>query len=155
MIKNLFDRKDKSFTLLELILVVVLMGIMAAYAIPSYQKAIEKNEERVAIAKLQAIVAGMKIYNAQKGDYPAFDMPNVTSINQNLGLSVVPDTMTYTCYQASGIDTDVCTALHPDPNNWRIHWHPTGGGANTIHCSVAGPACPSCPFWNVSPYSCG
>ena len=152
------NRTERSFTLLELILVVTLMGILAGYAIPSYQRAIEKNEERVALAKLQAMVAGMKIYNAKHGDYPNVDMPNVTSINQTLGLSIVPDNMTYTCYPVAPLpstDTDVCTALHPNPNNWRIHWHPTGSGANTIHCSTLGSACPSCPFWNVDPYSCG
>ena len=149
------NRTERSFTLLELILVVILIGVMAGYSIPSYQKAIEKNEERVALAKLETIVAGMKIYNAKHSGYPNVDMPNVTAINQTLGLNIVADGMTYTCYQQVGGDQNVCTAWHPSPSDWRIHWHTNNSGANTIHCSLVGPACPSCPFWNVAPYSCG
>ena len=143
------DRREQSFTLIELMIVVVIIGVIAGFAIPGYQKAIEKNEERVAHVKLRAIGAGMKIYNAKHGDYPNVDMPNLASINQTLGLNIVPDSMTYTCYQVSGSDLDVCKALHPKPNDWRIHWHPLlgagGGGPDTIHCHT-GPACPSCPF---------
>ena len=51
----------KAFTLLELIVVVVIIGVIAGFAIPGYQKAIEKGEERTAIIKLKGIMAGMKI----------------------------------------------------------------------------------------------
>ena len=36
------NRTERSFTLLELILVVILIGIMTGVGIPGYQKAIEK-----------------------------------------------------------------------------------------------------------------
>ena len=147
------NRTERSFTLLELILVVILIGVMAGYGVPSYQRAIEKNEERVAIVKLQTIVAGMKIYQAKHGDYPAVDMPDLTSINQTLGLNIVADNMSYDCDPNDLTDPDVCKARHP--SDWRIHWHPGDSGAGTIHCSNQGPACPSCPFWDVVPYSCG
>lgn len=149
------NRAKRSFTLLELILVVVLIGVMAGVGIPSYQKAIEKNEERVALAKLQAIVGGMKIYKAKHGSYPAFDMPDLTSINQNLQLNIVPDKMTYTALQeqAPG-DGDIPECRIISPYGWAIHWHELGLGGNTIHCSTAGVGlpCPSCPFF---PGTCG
>ena len=144
-------RNEPSFTLMELLIVVVIIGVIAGFAIPGYQKAMEKATEKNAIIKLQSIIAGMKIYRAKNGSYPAFDMPDLTSINTNLGLSVVPDTMSYYCAQNDGVDVNVCTAR--SPNDWRIHWHPLGGGADTIHCSNQGPACPSCPLWTSG--SCG
>ena len=84
------DRREQSFTLMELIIVVMIISVIAGFAIPSYQKAIEKNEEKTAVVKLQSIVGGMKIYKAKYGGYPAFDMPDLASINQNLQLNVLP-----------------------------------------------------------------
>ena len=92
----------------------------------------------------------MKIYKAKYGSYPAFDMPDLASINQNLQLNVLPDTMTYRCLQIDGALVNVCSAI--SPNGWSIHWHEMGAGGNTIHCSDGSPACPSCPlpwFWQL------
>lgn len=136
---------------MELIIVVMIISVIAGFAIPSYQKAIEKNEEKTSIVKLQSIVGGMKIYKAKYGSYPAFDMPDLASINQNLQLNVLPDTMTYRCLQIDGALVNVCSAI--SPNGWSIHWHEMGAGGNTIHCSDGGPACPSCPFHGSG--SCG
>ncbi len=136
---------------MELVIVVVIIGVIAGFAIPSYEKAMEKGREKTAIVKLEGIAGGIKIYKAKHGSYPAFDMPNVTSINQNLQLNVPADTMTYRCLQVDGALANVCSAISPD--GWSIHWHELGSGGNTIHCADGGPACPSCPFWASG--SCG
>lgn len=135
---------QRAFTIMELLIVVIIVGIIAGFAIPGYQKALRKSEERVAIIKLRSMSAGMKIYKAKHGNYPAFDMTNLASINQNLGLSVVADTMTYQCIQADGSgDTNVCRAS--SPYGWSLHWHESGG--DIIHCVTYTPSCPSCPYW--------
>ncbi|MBI5024536.1 MAG: prepilin-type N-terminal cleavage/methylation domain-containing protein [Candidatus Omnitrophica bacterium] len=134
------NSREQSFTLMELMIVVVIIGVIAGFAIPSYQKAIEKNEEKTAVVKLQTIRAGMKIYLAKNGGYPAFDMATVTAINANLGLSVVADTMTYQCLQNDNGETNVCTATSPD-SSWSIHWHDPGGNG-LIHCGAG--TCPTC-----------
>lgn len=136
------DHRKQSFTLIELMIVVVIIGIMAGVGIPSYQKAIEKNEERTAVVKLQAMRAGMIIYKAKHGSYPAFDMPDLASIDQNLGLNIVPDTITYQCLQngAEG-ETNVCQAT--SPNGWVIHWHNIPD-QQVIHCWRGGSPCPTC-----------
>lgn len=124
---------------MELMIVVVVIGIIAGFAIPSYQKAIEKNEERTAIVKLQAIRAGMQIYKAKHGSYPTFAMPDVTSINQNLKLNIMPGTMTYQCSPVDGGDVNSCNVF--SPNGWVIHWHDD----DIIHCRGGGsPPCPTC-----------
>lgn len=137
---------------MELMIVVVIIGVIAGFTIPSYQKAIEKNKEKTAIVKLAGIVGGMKIYKAKHGNWPAFDMTNRTAINQNLQLNVVADTMDYRCYQASGGDIPDCKAI--SPNGWIIHWHELGFGGNTIHCSTQGSACPTCPYTATNPKGC-
>ena len=63
------NRAERSFTLLELILVVILIGIMAGVGIPSYQKAVEKNFERKAFISLIALEGAEKIYMAKNNIY--------------------------------------------------------------------------------------
>jgi len=135
-------KKIQSFTLLESTLLIILISVIAGVGIPGCQKAIEKNAEKVAFVKLQTIVAGMKIYKAKHGSYPDFDMLDITTINNNLELNVVPDKIDYRCYQRTGEDIPKCKVT--SPNSWIISWHDSGKGADTFHCST-GP-CPSYPY---------
>ncbi len=86
--------KDKAFTLTELMVVVILIGIIAAFALPNYNKAIAKAHERDAIVQLMAIHAACKIYNAQAGQYPQ-EALDIDGINEQLGLNVIANGMTY------------------------------------------------------------
>lgn len=137
------NSREQSFTLMELMIVVMVIGIIAGFAIPSYQKALDKADERNAVVRLQAIRAGMKIYKARHNSYPAFDMPDVASINQNLGLNIIANTMSYQCFQTDGLDDNICKAISPD--GWIIHWHDPSGAGDILHCfGGTGIPCPTC-----------
>ena len=41
------NSREQSFTLMELIIVVMIISIIAGFAIPSYQKAIEKMKKKL------------------------------------------------------------------------------------------------------------
>lgn len=60
--------RPSGFALMELMVVLVLMGVMVAFAIPSYRRAIEQSRADVAGANLRAIWAAQRIYwlNNQK-----------------------------------------------------------------------------------------
>jgi prepilin-type N-terminal cleavage/methylation domain-containing protein len=60
---------NKAFTLMELMVVVVIVGIIAAFAIPNYTKANNKAEERQLITNLRAIISAEEVYKAQTGNY--------------------------------------------------------------------------------------
>ena len=62
-------RKRRGFTLLELLIVVVIIGILATFAIPQFLKATERAKVGKAKNALGLISQGEKMYFADQGDY--------------------------------------------------------------------------------------
>ena len=94
------DMKNKfGFTLTELMVVVLITGIMASFAIPNYTKSVERAHQTDAVTQLTTVWAANQVYLAQTGQYwPASAGPfDVNAINTNLGLGIIPNGMTYTC----------------------------------------------------------
>ena len=103
-------RKAEAFTIIELIIVVTLIGVMAAFVIPNYNKAIAKAYRKDATVNLQAIYAAQKIYYNTNGSY--YTGADVGSINSQLGLGIMPTgSTTYSC---SGGAAFTCTASLSD-----------------------------------------
>lgn len=134
-------KKIQSFTLLESIFFIILISVMAGIGIPGCRKALENSKERTAAIKFQTIIEGIKIYKAKHGSYPDFDMLDITSINQNLQLNIVPDRMNYSCYQQTRENVPECKMT--SPKGWAVNWHDSENGENII-CST-GP-CPNYPY---------
>jgi len=65
----LIRRKESGVTLLELLIVVVIVGILAAIAIPSYKKQIVKTNRSNAMADLQGFAQSMERFYVQKSTY--------------------------------------------------------------------------------------
>lgn len=78
-------RMQKGFTLIELMIVVAIIGILAAVAIPQYQDYTVKAK----LSKVQATVAPLKtalaLYNQETGGFPVAAAPWTS-----LGLSAAP-----------------------------------------------------------------
>ncbi len=63
-------RKNQGgFTLVELMIVVIIVGILAAVAIPMYQGATERAKASEAVAALGTIRGAMRVYFAEHGTY--------------------------------------------------------------------------------------
>ena len=75
-------------TLLELIVVIIIIGILAAFAIPNFYKAIETTKVREAISSLKQIKAGEVIYYNEEYTYwpRGSAESNVAIINRRLRL---------------------------------------------------------------------
>jgi type IV pilus assembly protein PilE len=70
-------RKNQGgFTLVELMIVVIIVGILAAVAIPMYQGATERAKASEAVAALGTIRGALRVYYAEHGTYvsPSFTM---------------------------------------------------------------------------------
>ena len=63
------NRKNtrRGFTLIELLVVVIIIAILAAIALPQYQKAVEKSRAAEAWTTLKAIEDAQKIKNMEEG----------------------------------------------------------------------------------------
>ena len=65
-------KNQKGFTLVELMIVVAIIGILAAVAIPKFAEMLEKSREGATKGNLSAIVSGIALYvSDQQGQSPA------------------------------------------------------------------------------------
>ena len=65
-LKELKMRNNKGFTLIELIMVTIILGILAAVAIPRYMTSVEKAEAAAEDAVINAIRAGLEQHATEK-----------------------------------------------------------------------------------------
>ena len=107
----------KAFTMMEVMVVVIILSVMASFAIPNFTRTIERTHRDDAINQLIAINSANRIYRARNGRYwpPDTSTYNLGQINDNLGLNVIANGMTYTCRgMVAGTDYD-CTAIRQPP----------------------------------------
>lgn len=62
-------QKQKGFTLIEVIIVVAIVGILAAIALPSYQNSVTKGRRVDAMAALQGLAQAMERHYMTTGAY--------------------------------------------------------------------------------------
>lgn len=87
--------KGKGFTLLELLVVVVIIGILGVFALPSMRDPIERSRARNAEFSLISIYSAQKRYlvaNRTQSYFACNDIPNaddrMRAINENLTLKI-------------------------------------------------------------------
>src|SRR3990167_1825435 len=61
--------RDLGFSLIEVIVVIVVIGIMLAVALPKYNRVVEKSRQAEALTNLAAIRGAQMRYYAEKGEW--------------------------------------------------------------------------------------
>ena len=95
----------RAFTLLEIIVVVIIVGILASLGIANYSGTKEKAIGKEAIANLKMVAAAEKVYRLETGSYYPADgstISSLTTINSDLKLSLTDRNWVYSIVGGAG-----------------------------------------------------
>ncbi|MGI6454361.1 MAG: type IV pilin protein [bacterium] len=75
------DRKTQAFTLIELLIVVAIIGVLAAIAVPNFINAQVRAKVAKSQAEMQTIATALETYHIDRNKYPPFIDSNGVNIN--------------------------------------------------------------------------
>ena len=110
-------QRSLGFTLIEVMIVVAIIGILAAIGYPSYQNQVQKTRRADAKAALMELAQGAERYYTQNGDYdgyvPPFDESPRDSSNKFYDLVFDPDDQAFalSAEPKNGQEDDGCGIL--------------------------------------------
>lgn len=84
MLKRVNTHQAQGFTLLELLVVMVIIGLLAGYVGPKYFEQIGKSETKTARAQIDALGKALDQYRIDTGRYPSTEQ-GLVALNQSPG----------------------------------------------------------------------
>jgi len=89
--------EESGFTLIELLIVLVIIGILLAIAVPSYLGFRDRANQRAAAANVRAAIPAAEAYYADNGNYTGVTVATLELIDAGLSLNTASGTAaTYT-----------------------------------------------------------
>lgn len=77
----IFARRDSGFTLLELLVVMVIIGMLAGFVAPKFFAQIGKSETKTARAQIDALEKALDQYRLDLGHYPSSEQ-GLSALNE-------------------------------------------------------------------------
>ena len=119
-------KKNKAFTLLELTVVVLIVGILATLGITHYYSQNERVVDKEALASLKLLQSAQRIYLMDYGTYyptgASTVETNIANINTNLKVLLNEAKWDYVTYSggAQGAGTSTARRLSGPVRTWRM-----------------------------------
>jgi len=111
-------KRSKGFTLIEIVVVIVILGFLAAIAIPVYNNLVQNSAAQAAQNNLQILFTAQKSYYFNNGSYcintglNSTCGSNLAYLNFNLKLNIVDNYYNYSCATGSTANSVVCLAVN-------------------------------------------
>jgi len=83
-----YTQRNQGFTLLELLVVMVIIGLLASYVGPKYFSQIGKSEVKTARAQIDALEKALDTYRLDTGHYPSTEQGLAALFTQPAGESM-------------------------------------------------------------------
>ncbi len=134
---TIYPKNRKAFTLSELMITVIILGVIASFGIPSYTKSVNRSREKDALFNLELIREAVKLYMVRVDGPMALGLRDVNAINATLNINIMEQAgNTYDCKM--GVGGYTCQAVNAD--GWSLSFELDNNNGE-VYCS-AGP-CPS------------
>lgn len=126
---------------MEILAVIIIIGILAAIALPNFSPIREKVLDKEASASLKLIQAAEKIYRLETDFYYPYPgttpAPDNAAINQNLKLSLPTGSdrkWDYTCSTSGSGCVSATRYSGPDSRQWRLEMNDADGEPDSGAC---------------------
>ena len=138
------QKTQSAFTLIELMIVVIILGIIAGFGIPNFSKSQARVVEKDGVYNLGTIASAMEMYRVRnEGDYPGLPgLIDTAEINTTLNLGIIEQGIAYVCLTNNAVNphTFRCTAS-PVDYGWSVRVTESVNGVP--FCAPPGTGCPT------------
>lgn len=153
MLKVLPMKSQEGFTLIELMIVIAIIGILAAIAIPAYQNYVIKAQASEGMSLVQGAELAVATYHQEKGEFPTTNamaaLPSAASIAGQYVSSVTVGTggQLTVLYGGAKVNADLSgdkLVFVPTANGGSLDWQ-CGGTDTTVPDKYLPSSCRTTP----------
>ena len=118
---------EEGFTLIELLIVIVIIGILLAIAVPSYLGFKDRANKRAVQSDLRAALPTAEAYYSDRGSYTNLNVGSMAAIDTGLASKVITvGTLSADGYYLSGTKGGQTWAVHGPSATWYANSDCTG-----------------------------
>ncbi len=115
--QRLAGNTEQGFTLIELVVVMIIIGILLAIAVPSYLGFRDRAANNAAQSNLRAALPSAEAYYADNGTYVGMDATDLVAIDSGISSTLTVASVTATTYCLTDtVSSHSWSVTGPDPS---------------------------------------